>query len=91
MLQAANSFDRMGSKGKVADVSNVFGAADTMSVGDIFSRKQRKTSHKSANPLKDTGSKRAKVSSTEDPMPARPASTPTTSPDASLSQLQGKS
>ena len=69
----------------------MFGVADTMSVGDVFIRKQMKTSRKYADLPKDTRSKRAKVSSTEEPAPAHPSSTPTASPDASLSQLQGKS
>ena len=36
-LQAVSSSDDMGSKGKVADVANAFGAGDTVSIGDIFS------------------------------------------------------
>ena len=87
MLQAASSFDGMGSRGKVADVSDAFGAADTMSVGYVFGKKQKKNFHKYDDPLKDTGSKRTKVSSAEEPSSVHPASTPTASPDASLSQL----
>jgi hypothetical protein len=39
VLQAASSFDGMASKTKVVDVSDAFDLADTMSVGDIFGKK----------------------------------------------------
>jgi hypothetical protein len=91
LLQPASSFDGMGNKGKVADVSDAFGVADTMSIGDVFGKKQKKSSRKSADPPKDAGSKRAKISSVEEPVPTRPAPAPAASPDASVSKLQGKS
>ena len=42
----------MATKGKVADVCDAFGMADTMLVGDIFVKKHKITSRKSSDPQK---------------------------------------
>jgi len=54
---AASSFDGMATKGKVANVYDAFGVADTMSVGDIFVGIQKKNSSRSSDPPKVAGAK----------------------------------
>jgi hypothetical protein len=77
----------MASKAKVADVNDAFGLVDTMSVGDLFTKKPKKNSHKA----KETGAKKARMTSTKEAASAHLASTLMASPDISDSQLQGKS
>ena len=55
----------MGSIGKVTDVANAFGVGDTVSIGDIFWKKSRKSSRKSSDPPADARKKRPRASSTE--------------------------
>jgi hypothetical protein len=44
LFQASSRFDGMASKAKVADVNDVFGLADTISVDDLFTKKAKKNS-----------------------------------------------
>jgi hypothetical protein len=46
LVQAASSFDGMGSKVKIADVDDTFGAADTMSISDLFGKNPKKKTRK---------------------------------------------
>jgi hypothetical protein len=46
VFQASLSFDRMAGKAKVTDVNDAFGLVDTMSVGDLFTKKAKKNSRK---------------------------------------------
>ena len=94
MYQATSSSNEMAGaagKDKVADVHDAFNLADTMSVGDLFTKKTKKSSRKANDPPKEPAAKKARPMSAEDPGSARPVPTPVTSPDASGSQLQGKS
>ena len=59
----------MGSRGKVTDVADAFGVADTMSVGDLFGRKHKTNSGKAADPPVDAGTKKPKQSSEETTLP----------------------
>ncbi|CAD6257024.1 unnamed protein product [Miscanthus lutarioriparius] len=89
--EAASSFDKMGVQGKVADVADAFGSGDTVSVGDIFWKEHRKSSHRSTDPRADAGLKRPKVSSAEVDMPPRTVSTPAASNHIFGSHKYGKS
>jgi hypothetical protein len=91
MQQAASSYDGMATKGKVADVCDAFGMVDTMLVGDIFAKKNKKTSRNSSDPPKEAGAKKARLASDEGVVSACPVPMPTASPDVLGSQLQGKS
>jgi len=91
LLQATSSFDEMGSRWKVADVSDAFGAANTMSVGRVFGKKHKKRSRKSADLPVDAGLKRPRPSSMEVATPTLPIFALATSTDISSSQHQGMS
>ena len=85
-VQATSSFNRMGSKAKIADVNDAFGVADTMSVGDVFSKNPKKKTRKAANPSSAIAPKRPRSSSIAQAAPTRLASASTASLDASGSQ-----
>jgi len=93
MLQAPSSFDGVASKAKVADVNDAFVLTDAMSVGDLFTgtKKAKKNSCKASEPPKETGAKKARLTSVKEAGFARSVPSPVVSPDVSGSQLQGKS
>ena len=93
MLQAPSSFDGVASKAKVADVNDAFVLTDAMSVGDLFTgtKKAKKNSCKASEPPKETGAKKARLTSVKEAGSARSVPSPVVSPDVSGSQLQGKS
>ena len=77
----------MASKTKVADVNDAFGLADTMSIGDLFTKKVKKNLRKASEPSKETGVKKARLASAEEAGTARPIPSPVVSPDNLGSQL----
>ena len=77
----------MAGKAKVTDVNDAFSLVDTMSFGDLFTKKSNKTSHKADEPPKETDAKKARMTSTEEAVSARPTPTPMASPDISSSQV----
>jgi hypothetical protein len=81
----------MAGKAKVANVDDTFGLANTMSVGDLFTKKTKKNSRKANDLPKEPGSKKARMTSAEEAGSARPIPTPVASPDVLGSQLQGTS
>jgi hypothetical protein len=64
MLQASSSFEGMVGKAKIADVNDAFILANTMSVGDLFTKKEKKNSRKASEPLKETDAKKGRLAST---------------------------
>lgn len=76
----------MGSKAKVVDVNDAFGAANAMCVGDVFRRKHKKNTQKATDPPTDIVAKRLRPSSATMAVPTRLVSISTTSPDASSLQ-----
>jgi hypothetical protein len=48
----------MASKAKVTDVNDAFGLADTMSIGNLFTKKAKKNSQKAGDLPKETGAKK---------------------------------
>ncbi|XP_066333146.1 uncharacterized protein [Miscanthus floridulus] len=85
---AASSFDEMGSKVKVANVSDAFGAASAMSMGDMFGKKHKKNTRKATDPPADVAPKRPRPTSVAASAPTRLASISTASPKSSSSQQQ---
>ena len=81
----------MAGEAKVVDVHDTFGIADTMSVGDLFTKKTKKNSRLANEPPKEPGAKKARTTSAEEAGSTRPIPTPVVSPIVSGSQLQGKS
>jgi hypothetical protein len=81
----------MAVKAKVTDVNDAFGLEDTMSVGDLFTKKAKKNSHKASVPLKEPSAKKAKITSPEEAGSAHSVPSPAVSPHVSGSQLQDKS
>ena len=81
----------MAGKAKVADVNDAFGLADTMSVGDLFTKKTKKNSCNAGEPSMETSTKKARMTSAKEVASTRLAPTPVASLDISGSQLQGKS
>jgi hypothetical protein len=77
----------MASKAKVTDVNDAFGLADTMSIGNLFTKKAKKNSQKAGDLPKETGAKKAIMISAEEAAFARLAPTPVASLDISDSQL----
>jgi hypothetical protein len=61
VFQASSSFDGMAGKAKVTDVNNAFSLADTMSIGDLFTKKSKKNSRKAGDLPKETGAKKARM------------------------------
>jgi len=92
-MQATSSSDEMGSKAKVADVNDAFGAADTMLIGDVFGKNPKKKTCKAADPPLDVAPKRPRLSSATVVAPTQLASASALAADASGSrqQQQGKS
>ena len=45
-VQATSSFNGMDNKAKIVDVNDAFGAANTMSVGDVFGKNPKKKTRK---------------------------------------------
>ena len=80
LVQAAGSFDRMGSKAKIADVVNAFGVGDTMSISDLFNKNPKKKTRKAVDPSSNVIQKKPKSSSIVAATPTQPASASTTSP-----------
>ena len=80
----------MAGKAKVVDVYDAFGLVDTMSIGDVLGKKSKKNFRKSSDPPKDTGVKKARLTSAEEAASVAPITTPVISPDISGSQVQGK-
>ena len=77
----------MAGKAKVVDVYDAFGLVDTMSIGDVLGKKSKKNFRKSSDPPKDTGVKKARLTSAEEVASVRPVTTPVASLDISGSQL----
>jgi len=92
-MQATSSSDEMGSKAKVADVNDAFGAADTMLIGDVFGKNPKKKTCKATDSPLDVAPKRPRLSSTTVVAPTQLASASALAADASGSrqQQQGKS
>ena len=61
-MQASSSFDRMGSKSRIADVNDAFGAADTMSIGDVLGKNTRKKTRKASDLSSKVNPKRPRPS-----------------------------
>lgn len=70
-VQASSSFDGMGSKSRIVDVNDAFGAADTMSIGDVLGKNTRKKAHKASDPLSEATPKKARPSSAVAATPAK--------------------
>jgi hypothetical protein len=83
LFQASSGFDGMAGKAKVANVNDAFGLTDTMSVDDLFTKKAKKNSRKAGDLPKETGVKKARVTSAKEAASARPAPTPVMSHDIS--------
>ena len=77
----------MDGKAKVVDVNDAFGLEDPMSVGDLFTKKAKNNSRKSGDLPKETGTKKARMTSAEEAPSTRLAPTPVASPDILGSQL----
>ena len=77
----------MDGKAKVTDVNDAFGLEDPMSVGDLFTKKAKKNLRKASDLPKETDMKKARMTSTEEAVSARPTPTPMASPDISSSQV----
>jgi hypothetical protein len=90
VFQSSSSFDGMASKAKVTYVNDAFGLADTMSVGDLFTKKAKKNSQKVGDLPKETGTKKARMTSAEEATFARPSPATVAYHDISGSQLHGK-
>ena len=82
-----------GGKSKIADVSDAFGMANTMSVGDVFGKNAKKKSCKAVDPPSEVASKRPRPSSTMAAAPTQLTFASMVAADASgsLQQQQGKS
>jgi len=60
LFQASSSFDGMAGKAKVTDVNDAFSLVDTMSVGDLFTKKTKKNSCNAGEPSMETSTKKGK-------------------------------
>jgi hypothetical protein len=72
----------MGSKVKIADVDDAFGAANTMSISDLFGKNPKKKTHKAVDLPSDIIQKRPRLSSVAMAAPTRLAFASMVSPEA---------
>ena len=87
VFQASLIFDGMVGKAKVTDVNDAIGLTDTMSIGNLFTKKAKKNLRKASEPSKETGVKKARLASAEEVGTTHPIPSPVVSPDVSDSEL----